>query len=228
MQKSVWLEQRGMTRKRLGLTEEEARGLICELCSLFYWQGWVSGTGGGITIRSGDRIYMAPSGVQKERIWPEDIFVLDAEGQVIQPPADPKLKVSACHPIFMGIYKRRGAGAILHSHSMNAMLATLLYGSHFTISRQEMLKGIQGIGAFDQHEVPIIPNTPHEAELTESLLEAVEKNPKAQAVLVRGHGVYVWGQDWIQAKTQAECYDYLFEAAVKIKHLGLDPSRGGQ
>jgi methylthioribulose 1-phosphate dehydratase/enolase-phosphatase E1 len=36
--------------------------------------------------------------------------------------------------------------------------------------------------------------------------------------------VYVWGKDWIQAKTQAECYDYLFEAAVKMAQLGIDAS----
>lgn len=37
-------------------------------------------------------------------------------------------------------------------------------------------------------------------------------------------GVYVWGKDWIQAKTQAECYDYLFEAAVKMAQLGINAS----
>ena len=38
-------------------------------------------------------------------------------------------------------------------------------------------------------------------------------------------GVYVWGKDWIQAKTQAECYDYLFEAAVRMHGMGLDYRR---
>jgi hypothetical protein len=35
----------------------------------------------------------------------------------------------------------------------------------------------------------------------------------------------VWGKTWIQAKTQAECYDYLFEAAVKMRQLGIDASQ---
>ena len=48
----------------------------------------------------------------------------------------------------------------------------------------------------------------------------MQKYPKTRAVLVRRHGVYVWGDDWIQAKTHAECYDYLFEAAVRMKQLG--------
>jgi methylthioribulose 1-phosphate dehydratase/enolase-phosphatase E1 len=37
--------------------------------------------------------------------------------------------------------------------------------------------------------------------------------------------VYVWGKDWIAAKTQAECYEYLFEAAVRMAALGIDASR---
>lgn len=44
---------------------EDAKSLICELCHLFYSQGWVGGTGGGISVKAeGDLIVMAPSGVQ--------------------------------------------------------------------------------------------------------------------------------------------------------------------
>jgi len=51
----------------------------------------------------------------------------------------------------------------------------------------------------------------------------MEAYPKATAVLVRNHGIYVWGDNWIQAKTQAECYHYLFDAAIKMRQMGLDP-----
>lgn len=43
-------------------------------------------------------------------------------------------------------------------------------------------------------------------------------------VSMHAPGVYVWGKDWIQAKTQAECYDYLFEAAVQMAQLGINAS----
>jgi methylthioribulose 1-phosphate dehydratase/enolase-phosphatase E1 len=40
----------------------EARILICDLCAAFYRLGWVSGTGGGMSLRAqGGRIVMAPS-----------------------------------------------------------------------------------------------------------------------------------------------------------------------
>lgn len=32
------------------------------------------------------------------------------------------------------------------------------------------------------------------------------------------------GDNWENAKIQAECYDYLFRIAVKMKKLGIDPA----
>lgn len=208
----------------LSLTDKEARALVCELCAHLYNLGWASGTGGGVSVRSNDKIFMAPSGVQKERIKPNEVFVVDLNGDVIEKPAG-NLAVSACRPLFMHAYQLRGAGAVLHSHSQNAMLASLLYEKVFRITGIEMIKGIQGLGVFDTLEVPIIENTAYECDLADSLKEAILSFPRSHAVLVRGHGVYVWGKDWVQAKTQGECYDYLFQTAVRMKELGLNPEK---
>ncbi len=203
---------------------EDPREIICSLCRQLYSMGWVSGTGGGISLRENGRVYVAPSGVQKERLAPEDLFVLDEAGEVIEAPADPSLKVSACLPLFFNAYRLRGAGAVLHSHSMNAMLATLLFDKELRVTHLEMMKGIEGVGFHDELVVPIIENTAHECDLADTMAAAMEAYPTSHAVLVRRHGVYVWGRDWVTAKTQAECYDYLFEAAVKMRQLGIDPS----
>eukprot|EP00123_Amoebidium_parasiticum_P011643 comp20828_c0_seq1/m.27490 comp20828_c0_seq1/g.27490 ORF comp20828_c0_seq1/g.27490 comp20828_c0_seq1/m.27490 type:complete len:138 (-) comp20828_c0_seq1:933-1346(-) len=80
---------------------DHPRNLIPELCRLFYDHGWVTGTGGGITIRVGNEIYIAPSGVQKERIEPVELFVCDEKGNDISlPPAHKNLKKSQCTPLF--------------------------------------------------------------------------------------------------------------------------------
>src|SRR6185295_5749712 len=81
--------------------------------------------------------------------------------------------------------------------------------------------GIEGMGFHDRLVVPVIENTAHECDLAEALGEAIEAYPKARAVLVRRHGVYIWGRDWVHAKTQAECYDYLFRSAVEMHKFGL-------
>lgn len=49
--------------------------------------------------------------------------------------------------------------------------------------------------------IPIIENTPFEKDLVTDLENAILNYPKTCAVLVRRHGIYVWGDSWQQAKT---------------------------
>lgn len=53
----------------------------------------------------------------------------------------------------------------------------LLYSFILQITHMEMIKGIQGHGYYDELVVPIIENTAHERELTETLAEAVRFLP---------------------------------------------------
>jgi methylthioribulose-1-phosphate dehydratase len=195
--------------------------LICDLAREFYQLGWATGTGGGICIREGEQVIVAPSGVQKERLAPEQMFTLSIDGAIIRRPADLSLRPSECTSLFMTAIRLRRVGAVIHSHSIHAVLATLLFDRELVISDLEMIKGIEGMSYHDRLVVPIIENTARECDLASSLEAAIVAYPQTQAVLVRRHGVYVWGQDWMQAKTQAECYDYLFRAAVEMRRLGL-------
>lgn len=214
--------------------EQNIPELICDLCRQFYRLGWVSGTGGGISIRDTEGIYMAPSGVQKERIRPEDVFLLDAASLdrcvVLRPPMDESLGVSECQPLFFNAYRDRGAGAVIHSHSLWAVLAARLASPRgeagtFVSRNLEMQKGLRGKGCFDEVRIPIIANTPREAQLTASMADAMRDHPDVDLIVVAGHGVYAWGRTWVEAKTQAECADYLFRAAVEAHRLGLPPDR---
>ncbi|XP_054816137.1 probable bifunctional methylthioribulose-1-phosphate dehydratase/enolase-phosphatase E1 [Prosopis cineraria] len=216
---------------------KETRALISELCRHFYNLGWVSGTGGSITIKVHDDsipksqqlIIMSPSGVQKERMEPEDMYVMSHDGSILSAPSPKPYphkppKCSDCGPLFMKAYQMRDAGAVIHSHGIESCLVTMInpLSKEFRITHMEMIKGIKGHGYYDELVIPIIENTAYEYELTESLAKAIEAYPKTTAVLVRNHGIYVWGDSWINAKTQAECYHYLFDAALKLHQMGLD------
>ncbi|CAM9305180.1 unnamed protein product [Heterosigma akashiwo] len=179
---------------------------------------------------------MTPSGVQKERMTPEDLFVLDLEGRVLSHPglvpgSARAYKLSACAPLFMHTYKLRGSGAVLHSHGMECVLATLLCEKlrvkEFRISHQEMIKGLVGHGYHDELVIPIIENTAHEEDLADSLEKAIRAHPQANAVLVARHGIYVWGPTWGKAKTQAECLHYLFGSRPHhTTHIWQSPPSG--
>ncbi|KAG8641380.1 hypothetical protein MANES_13G144832v8 [Manihot esculenta] len=217
----------------------DAKSLIAELCRQFYAMGWVSGTGGSVTVKVHDDsvprldqlIVMSPSGFQKERMVPEDMYVLSPDGFILSSPASKPYpykppKCTDCALLFMKVYGMCNAGAVIHSHGMESCLVTMInpFLKEFRITHMEMIKGIQGHSYSDELVVPIIENTSHEGELTEPIAEAIRAYPKATAVLVRNHGVYIWGDSWISAKTQAECYHYLFDAAIKLHQLGLDCS----
>lgn len=202
---------------------EHPANLICTLCRAFYNLGWVTGTGGGTSIVEGDKIFIAPSGVQKELLHPSNIFVMKKSTRTyLRKPLN--LKPSACTPLFLAAFDH-GAGCCIHTHSQWAVLVTLLVeraaannktpteDSCFEIANIEQIKGIpkgrerQGmLGYFDKLVVPIIDNTAHEEDLTSSLEKAMERYPDSYAVLVRRHGVYVWGDDVAKAKTQTERY----------------------
>lgn len=206
--------------------------LICELCRQFYTLGWVSGTGGGISIRDAHGVWMAPSGVQKERIDPADVFLLAEvwdRVEVLEQPRDASLRLSECQPLFFNAFAQRNAGAVIHSHSIWSVLAARLASPDgsagvFRSRNLEMQKGLRGLGCFDELCVPIISNTPRESQLRDSMAAAMQAHPDVDAVIVAGHGVYVWGRDWVEAKTQAECLDYLMRVAVEAHRLGLPVS----
>ena len=205
----------------------EVRELTCELCRQFFQSGWVTGTGGSISIRHGGRIYMTPSGVQKERLVPNELYVLDINGEVVDAPAAKlrfRPKLTDCSPLFMHAYKMRNAGAVLHSHAYSANMVTQLFDGkkEFKITHQEMIKGIVGHGYHDTLIVPIIENTAHENELADSLGEAMRNYPNTVAVLVRRHGLYVWGDNWEAAKRHGECLHYLFDMALQMAGMGMN------
>lgn len=136
-----------------------------------------------LTPKNRSIVYIAPSGVQKERIVPEDIFVLQFP-QPSSPHVDrvflrrpqKNLKESACTPLFWNAFELRDAGSCIHTHSQHAVMATLLWsGPVFTISHQEMIKGVRVSGTgkalsyLDTLVVPIIENTPNEEDLKDSM-----------------------------------------------------------
>ncbi|HEX7345980.1 MAG TPA: methylthioribulose 1-phosphate dehydratase [Candidatus Limnocylindrales bacterium] len=204
-------------------TDEQAtRRLLVGLLRDFHARGWVSGTGGGICGPSEDGgLLLAPTGVHKELVQPDELFTVDpADGHVVRRPDRDDLRPSECNAIFCLTHRSRGAWSVVHSHALSAVLAGDLAADegadHLAIRDLEMLKGIPGVTNTDIHLVPVVRNTPREPELV-GALEDVFADPRfasTRAVIVRDHGAYIWGDDVMDAKRHTEVYHFLFEATV--------------
>ncbi|GMT07389.1 hypothetical protein PENTCL1PPCAC_29563, partial [Pristionchus entomophagus] len=206
--------------------------LMADLLGQFYRMGWMTGSGGAMAAISCDnRLLVSPSSLQKERIKACDLFASSPNSMVVKAPVCmPNGKPTACEGIFKKIMAATGAQCVIHSHSKASNLATrIIRTSEWAISGQEYIKGIynfrtnKAMGNEDILIVPIIENMPTEEDL-EPQMEAVLANPQfshISAILVRSHGVFVWGPTWQKAKIMAEVYDYLFELSLDLVKLGV-------
>ena len=207
--------------------QKERHQLLCEFLRLFYQKGWVTGTGGGICVLDGDSGFLvAPTGVHKERVEISDLFSVDpTTGNILRFPQNKDLKISECLPIFCALINHCGAGSVMHSHALSAVLAADLKGSqrHVTFQNLEMLKGIQGVSNMDRHCVPVIHNTVRESELLQQIHAILNSGAyrSSFAILVKDHGAYIWGKDIWEAKRHAEAYHFLFEATVVRRQQGI-------
>jgi methylthioribulose-1-phosphate dehydratase len=84
-------------------------------------RGWCDGTGGNFSCVLKQEpllLLMAPSGVDKGRVHPQELIVVDGEGQVRRGSG----RASAETLLHLAIVKETGAGAVLHTHSQAGTL----------------------------------------------------------------------------------------------------------
>ncbi|CAI5454320.1 unnamed protein product [Caenorhabditis angaria] len=198
--------------------------IFTQLMKQFYDLGWMRGSGGALGCVSGKQLMISPSALQKERIKPADVFLYDLVSKTeIQRPINKKITVSSCSVLFSLIMNQTGSECVIHTHSKAANLITqLISGDTFEISHQEYIKGIYN--PFSGHAlkyndtliIPIINNRPSESLLLNPIEGVIQAYPQAIAVLVRNHGLFVWGPTWESAKIMVECIDYLLELSLDM------------
>ncbi|CAN1198076.1 Probable bifunctional methylthioribulose-1-phosphate dehydratase/enolase-phosphatase E1 2 [Linum perenne] len=146
---------------------------------------------------------MSPSGVHKERMQPDDMYVMSGDGSIMHAPSPKPYphkppNCCDCAPLFMKLLAqlsshcnwelqriRCDAGAVIHSHEMeeSCLLAML---------------------------------SPMSTEFR------VEAYPKTTAELVWNHGINVRGDTWISAKTQEHEGDKTSSYIQMSESLGVD------
>ena len=110
------------------------------------------------------------------------------------------LKCSECTPLFLQAYNLRNASAVMHSHSINALMVTLLYDIEFQCIDLEMIKGIVGHKNTDLCRVPIIQNTEYENDLAELLKNAIIAYPISNRSFSKKITVFTFDSIYIHRK----------------------------
>jgi L-fuculose-phosphate aldolase len=85
--------------------------------------GLVLGTAGNVSARAGELVAVTPTGAVLERVAPEDVAVVDLDGDQVHGELAPTSELG----LHLGAYRRYDVGAVVHAHSpMGTALACVL------------------------------------------------------------------------------------------------------
>jgi methylthioribulose-1-phosphate dehydratase len=194
-------------------TAGEIARMLCEIGRDAHGRGWALGTSGNmsaVVARDPLRLAITPSGVDKGRMAPEQILEIDGDGRALRGDGRPSDEAR----IHLAVVEARGAGGVLHTHSVWATVLSeaRAEAGGIAVSGYEMLKGLEGVRTHAHREwLPIVENRQDWAAGAPSVRAALDAHPAAHGFLLRGHGLYTWGRDLAQARRHLEVIEFLLE-----------------
>ncbi len=202
------------TAALLSRIDEEQRA-VAEVVDAARWAGaagWVPATSGNFSRRiDGSRIAVTRSGADKASLTVRDVLVVDLARPL---PAG----VSAEGPLHAALYADPQCGAVLHTHSRNATLVSLLTQGSLELHGYELLKAFAGVQTHDAHvSLPVLPNSQDTQALARAATQALAAVARPVGYLIAGHGVYAWGRTMADARRHLEALEFLFDLHVRMR-----------
>lgn len=164
---------------------EEARIKIVEFGNRMAADRLTHGTAGNISIYDPQTGYMAvsPSGIPYAKTMPEDVVVLDLDGNRIEGERKPSSEY-ALHAAFYRADPE--ARAVVHTHSMYCTVLSCM---------GEPLRSVHyAIAEALTDEVPLVPyHTFGTPELAQAVAEALSREGHGHGVILQNHGMCAYG-----------------------------------
>ncbi|HEY7544110.1 MAG TPA: methylthioribulose 1-phosphate dehydratase [Blastocatellia bacterium] len=193
--------------------------LLVETGREFYSRGWVMGTSGNfsaVVSREPLRLAITASGLDKGRLSKENILQIDERGNVIAGEGRPSDETL----LHLTVARAREANAVLHTHSVWSTILSEAFGDEggFAIEGYEMLKGLSGVRTHLHREwLPVIENSQDMSALARTVEGVLTQHKEAHAFLLRGHGLYTWGRDLVEARRHIEILEFLLEVTGRTR-----------
>jgi L-ribulose-5-phosphate 4-epimerase len=174
---------------------DQLKAQVCEANRALPHYGLVTFTWGNVSGIDRERglVVIKPSGVEYEALRPEDMTVVDLDGDVVEG----KLRPSSDTPTHVALYRAfPGIGGIVHTHSSwatswaQAGLGIPAYG---TTQADYFYGEIPCTRAMTDEEI----QGEYEAETGNVIIETFRDLDYGQlpGVLVRNHAPFAWGKD---------------------------------
>ena len=175
-------------------------------------------TSGNYSLRSKttpEIALVSESGIDKSKFTEENFLPLYISNREMHEDYKPSGRKSSDETdIHLTIYQITKANCVLHSHLLDSLLfADLFPGKQFaTIKDLELLKGFKGVKTHElEINIPVFDNTQDIRALAEIVKPSILSQPNSYGLLLRGHGIYVWGDSVEEAKRHLEVFEYIFK-----------------
>ncbi|MBM4428559.1 MAG: class II aldolase/adducin family protein [Chloroflexi bacterium] len=191
-------------------TEFDLRLAIIECGRITYERHLTTSNDGNISIRMSDgNVLITPSGLSKGRLNPDDLLIVDLDGNVIS--SRPDRKPSSETPMHLEVYKHRDdVCAVLHAHPI---FATTLTVADLQFPSDVLPEVLLTLG-----EVPITeyatPSSHEDAVVIRPFLKT------HNAMILRQHGSLTYGKNLDEALIHLERIEHVAEIYWRAKMLG--------
>ncbi len=177
-------------------------------------RGWVPATSGNFSARLADgTLAITVSGCHKGRMSPGDIMPVDAAGHSLdgrRPSAETGLHTS--------LYRLKpNTGAVFHTHSPGAVMASRLFPEGLVLQGHELLKALEGVATHEASvPVPVFANDQDIPALASRVEDYLARHADCPAYIIAGHGFYTWAATVRDALRQVEALEFLFEIECRL------------
>lgn len=181
----------------------------------FHDRGWMAGTSGNLSVRhDADSFWITASGCPKGRLNSGDFVRVASADCTELERGDSQAKLSAESSIHCAIYQLFAtAGACLHVHTVDATLVSMRATAAATSLTLPPIEMIKGLGIWEQQpqvELALFDNVLDVPQIAAAIRQRfAAAPPRVPALLIRGHGVTVWGETLQQAYNRVEVVEFL-------------------
>ncbi|WP_422381318.1 methylthioribulose 1-phosphate dehydratase [Marinicellulosiphila megalodicopiae] len=197
---------------------------ISELIALGKWigaKGWVPATGGNFSIRADDCFVVTASGFDKGALNNKCFLNVNSAGDILNGNGKPSAETA----LHLALYELSlDTHCVLHTHSVAAtVLSRYIKGDVFSVSGYEMQKSLTGYTSHqDTLSIAIFDNDQDMNRLAQTVRDyfSNQSHKLQHGILIRGHGLYAFGQNPAQTKQHLEGLEFLF--ACELERIKLE------
>src|SRR5580692_8192250 len=190
------------------MNERQQRDFICEIGRRIYAKGFAAANDGNISIRLNDReVLCTPTMVSKGFIKPEDLCVVDYEGNQVRGTR----KRSSEILLHLSVYKHNPkVNAVVHCHPPHA--------TAFAVAREPIPKCVLPEVEVFLGEVPMsVYETPGGQKFADTILPYTKD---CNTIILANHGTVSFGPDVEKAYFNTEIIDAYCNILILARQLG--------